>query len=262
MSIVLCSPYGGYKTPEAGLLYLLGRYLAARGSAVSQLKCNGVLPVCDRDAESNWRRPVSGCFACMQDQRDLSAWSGIGTIELSTFLSPDDVQRTARWVNGLSDEELSAAEFDGVNVSDRAAGTFAHRFDVPKLDLHNKQHVRFQRVLLLTAARLRAALKNFSQRVNPAMMCSPGGDNVFSASVQDACARTQTPVILLDASLAQRCVVLRRADGSIHECPLFIEDVLSLRNDVQTWSPELLRLLGEVETWLGVEPLPAASTGS
>ena len=55
------------------------------------------------------------------------------------------------------------------------------------------------------------------------------------------------------ANMAKRCTtVLAEHSGELHECPLLIEDVLSLRSDTKTWSPDLLAILKSTEEFLGL----------
>lgn len=261
MSILLLSPTG-QRDPESGLLYLVGRYLSGREHKVSQLLCNGVFSSCDRDSDQNWRRTVRSCFQCMREQSELANWSGVGSERLSLGVSPEVVQESARTVNALAADALTKLVYRGVEIFPLVEGSFSNRFGCSAPDLNNKAHDRFLRSLLLSAMRLFAASETLISRASPSMLLVPANNGFIPAVISAVMRERDVAVIEFEANISKRCVELKHLQGmQRHECPLLIEDLLSLRTDSKTWSPDLLGILGEVEVFLGLSSERLALAG-
>lgn len=252
MSVLLVSP-SGKRDPEVGLIYLMGRFLIGQGHHVSQLICNGVSVTCDRDADSHWRRGVHSCLTCMQEQKDLAQWGGIGAQRLSEGVDPTTVQESIRWIDGLPYEALWGASFKGVQLAELIRDTFELRFGVRAPDLNNKQHERFLRTLLAVAARLHGGVVRSLQHKTPDMILLPANAGLIASIVAKAAHAQKVPVFAWQSNLAKRCTTVHAEhSGQLHECPLVIEDVLALRSDIKTWSPDLLSILKVTEEFLGL----------
>ncbi|NDC37223.1 MAG: hypothetical protein EBZ48_04130 [Proteobacteria bacterium] len=252
MSVLLVSP-SGKRDPEVGLLYLIGRFLISQGHHVAQLMCNGVVAGCDRDADSNWRRGIQSCLGCMQEQRDLAQWGGIPALRLSEGIIAEVVQHSSRWIDSLPTEELWGAAVGGIGLAELAQATFEARFGVASPDFNNKLHDRFVRMLLAAVLRVHHGATALLKSRNPSLLLLPANAGLITATVGKAALTLKIPVFHWQAQLAKRCITIHAAHSDmLHECPLLIEDVLTLRTDMKTWSPDLVSILKATEEFLGL----------
>lgn len=252
MSILIVSP-SGKRDPEVGLLYLVGRFLIGQGHHVAQLRCNGASASCDRDGDVNWRRGIQSCLGCMQEQRELAQWSGIGARGLSEGLSPEVMLESSRWIASMDTAELWSASYKGIAVATLVEDTFLARFGVNTPDSNNKLHDRFVRGLVGSAVRMYESSLQLLGQMRPEMVLLPAHAGLIVKAVAKAAHALQVPVFSWQANLAKRCTVVHAEhSGNHHECPLLIEDVLALRTDLKTWSPDLLAILRGTEEFLGI----------
>jgi hypothetical protein len=252
MSILIVSP-SGKRDPEVGLLYLVGRFLIGQGHHVAQLLCNGASTSCDRDGDTNWRRGIQSCLGCMQEQRELAQWSGIAARGLSEGISPEIMLESSRWISAMEATELWNATYKGIPLAALVEDTFYARFGVDTPDSNNKLHDRFVRALVGSAVRMYESSMQMLGQKRPEMVLLPAHAGLIVKAVAKAAHTLQLPVFAWQANLAKRCTVVHaQHSGDHHECPLLIEDVLALRTDLKTWSPDLLAILRGTEEFLGL----------
>ncbi len=253
MRIALLAPYGPL-SQESGIIYLLGNYLSAIFPEVTQLTCNGVFSVCDRDSESNWKRGFDACLNCISDQAHLSRWSRVPAKNISPYLTPQIVENTARWLNELPTRSLLTAEFDKTNVYDLVKASFNRRFLVEQPDLQNKQHELVLRRMLLSALRMNLAAANFNKEFKPDLIFVAGGKDLLTASFCASATRHSFDSITFRWDMHNRCVNIqhpRKAEPM--SCDLLMEGISHMRPDQRTWPRELLSVIEDVLAYLEIE---------
>ncbi|RMG41452.1 MAG: hypothetical protein D6719_08520 [Candidatus Dadabacteria bacterium] len=253
MRIAIHTPFGTL-SQEAGVIYLLGNYLKDTCSDIVQLRCNGVFSMCDRDAERSWKRSIHSCAACNCDQRSLAAWSGVSGDEISRYLTPDDIERTRRWVMKLSSDALLTAEFDGVNLFSLCTHSFRTRFGVAECDMRNKQHEQVVRRLVLAAARMWLASKSFIRKFRPDISLVAGGEDFISRAYLRRAQHLNNPVALFRWNIGARHLQIFHPyrDESM-PCDILLEGIASMRADSKTWPEELLSILQEILLFLEID---------
>lgn len=262
MKAVIGSPFGSL-SEESGLIYLLANYIRSAGVDTVQLRCNGIFSLCDRDAESNWRRGIESCVSCMSDQGSLAAWSGADIRDLSLFLAPFEVEQTKRWMYTISDEELSTVEFRGIVPWHTAKNTFFFRCGVEVPDPANKVHTQVARRLLLSALRMRLAARRFLEHEAPTLVLVAGGRDFISRSLIEECVANSFGHVLFQWQLDERCVRIHHPrKPEALSCELVMNRITSMRADFRTWPLELMTILDDILQFLEIPRaellLPAA----
>lgn len=235
-------------------MYLLANYLKVSFPEVVQLRCNGVFSLCDRDADSSWTRGMASCFTCMSDQRALSSWSGVPVQDLSSFILPDDVTETKKWVLSLRDDQLLAAEFRGVSVYEVARESFANRFGSVAPDLANKNHEQYLRRLLLAAVRMSIAANRYHSKFAPDMSLVAGGRDYLTRAfvMQGRALRRDVSTFRWDVN--QRAIqIAHPREKKLLSCELVPEGIRGMRSDTRTWPSELTTIMNEIGAFLGLD---------
>ena len=262
MKVTVFAPYGS-KSPEAGLIYLVANFLRDRGANISQLRCNGVFSQCDRDGESGWKRTISSCLTCMHEQKKLAEWGVMRTEELSTFLTPEEVTSSVRWVNSVPANELMEATIDGEALAEFMKGSIAQRFGIPAIDPRNKSHEAFTRRLMLATIRMLDASRRYCTKAEFELALVAGSQNFMARCLLQEAQAAKLTAFSFTPDFNKRCVLVQSCDHtSSYECPLLIDDISELRADVKSWSPELVRLLNELIAYLGVRAVPVAASAA
>lgn len=265
MRIALHTPFGSV-SQESGLLYLLANYLTslagdAPGHELLQLQCNGAFSLCDRDADRDWKRGLHSCLSCMKDQETLAAWGKVPFVRLTSFLSPEDIERTKRWALLVNANDLEKAEFDGLSVYQLVAAT---------LQLRGKNggaisgglDQQVVRRLMLSAARMIIASHRFLTSYNPERVFVASGRDFLSSCLAAVCEVRSVELVTFRWSLEDRAIRIDRNDGSDPlKCELILEGLPLLRSDYRTWSATLLTILDSVLEYLRLPRVmaPAAS---
>lgn len=252
MKIVLHTPFGS-ASEEAGILYLLSNYLKTLGAETIQLRCNGVFSLCDRDAETGWKRGISTCFQCMHNQQNLAAWAGMATEELSRYLSADEIQESKRWIVSLSSDRLLKADFEGVNIYSICRTNFKNRFGIDDVDLQNKNHDQTLRRFMLSAVRMCLATKRFNNHQRADMSLVAGGKDFLSSAFIAQCVKQGREAALFQWDVSSRSVkIIHPKSQTIFPCGIILQDLSTVRSDSRTWPPELMKVIGEILDFLGL----------
>jgi hypothetical protein len=252
MNILLHAPYGA-RSAEAGVMVLLGKYLAGVGHSLQLLQCNGTFSLCNRDSESGWKRNLTSCLKCQQEQRGFSTWAGIPCVELSTFISTEEIAQSRNWISFLNAAQLASADLQGTVLAELCRGSFRERFGLEALDVQNKQHELLMRRLLLSTLRMNIASRKLLTALTPDLVLLAGGDDYITASLSAQAKQQHRPVGVFRWELNARAVrISRLGQERTYLCSLLLEDISSIRNDVRTWPPEVFAVLSEITDVLGI----------
>ncbi|MDC0358232.1 hypothetical protein OAO01_05390 [Oligoflexia bacterium] len=252
MKTIILAPFGGL-SQEAGIMYLLANYMLLFNSDTLQLTCNGIFSLCDRDRANSWRRNISSCLQCMSDQRNLAAWGGLHEDALSTYLRPEEVEKTKRWILTLAASELLTADYDGFALYELWQGSFHRRFGEQKPNLQNKHHENFIRRLMLSTLRMLHASKRFIDEQLPAVSFVAGGEDFITRSYIQQAKIKSSNIVKFSWDPGSRYVkILRAHDQSVFPCEVLLDSITSMRADVKTWPEELVAILDEILDFLGM----------
>lgn len=264
MRVLVHVPFAS-SSQEAGIVFLLANYLRKHPGgevAITQLQCNGVFAMCDRDAERNWKRGIHSCLSCIRDQRSYGQWGELESDQLSKYLTDDDITRTKRWVQRMSAEQLPTAEFDGVELGPLWLGSFSARFGAAQYEPQNKLHEPTARRFSVGAARMLLASRRLLTRHVPDALFIAGGDDFLTRTLSEVAKAQQIPVVRFQWVLAERSVrIYHPHRDEVLACELLVDGLTSTRSDPRTWSGDLLRILDGVVEFLELipqEPLSAA----
>lgn len=252
MKISIFAPYGPY-SQESGVVYLLGNYLKGMFSDVSQLKCNGVFSICERDAESSWKRDIDTCTLCMADQAHLQKWSDLDSVDASRCIGAQEIEMTKRWLQEQGDAELVGLEHNCLPLFEYCEQTFQKRF-AAEFDLQNKRHVQVMRKMMLSALRMQVITNNFYNTFTPDMCFVAGGGDLLSKTFIEGLSGTHTETVRFRWDMHERTISIHRArsDEAI-TCELLLDGVSNMRADHRTWPDELRMIIDDILDYLDLK---------
>lgn len=247
-------------------MFLLANYLNASrmmyGVEVTQLRCNGIFSVCDRDSERDWKRGLHSCLSCMHDQRELAAWSGIPTVDISTFLTPEVIEDTRRWLMTIPAALLPTIRLGTRELMGICRESFRLRFGVNDPDFKNVAHEQFLRRLMVGVARMIQASAGYIRAAGPTLHFVAGGRDAITASYISEVKRSGEQVVLFRWEISERTIQILHPSGTgAMGCELLLDGIPQLRGDSSTWTPSLVQILVEILSFLDIRaesPLHAA----
>lgn len=262
MKIAILAPLGS-SHQEVGVVALVANYLRSIYPEVSQLVCNGVFSVCDRDIESNWGRALDHCQRCISDQSSVGAWGNLQFLRLSSFISSNEIWDSKRWISSLEPKDMLQVNFRGLTLHDLCLGTLSSRFGVSEIDPANKQQSQFLQRLLLASLRMCIATRNFNNRFRPDLTLVAGGQDFISRSFLKQTQTDKRPAALFRWEVAARSIkVFSPYSQETYSCDFVLDDITSMRSDSSTWPSELTsaldKLLQFLDIPLGQQRLPLA----
>lgn len=245
-------PFGS-TSPEAGVIALVGNYLRGLFPDSYQLLCNGLFSFCDRDAEVEWSRDSHTCARCLADQKQSCSWASLTPLELSTYLSKDDVWESRRWALGLSDSDLLSVEFKGLRLYDLFRGSFRTRFGTENVDLANRNHAHFARKLVLATVRTCMATRRFNNVYRSDLTLVAGGYDFITSAFVEQSKRQERPAAVFRWEASNCAVrVSHPFSADSYMCNFVLENVSSMRSDVRSWPPEITQVVQELLAFLNV----------
>lgn len=246
MSIILFAPFASLN-PEAGLLYLFANYLRSQRHDISQLRCNGIFPRCDRDSENLWKRNLRSCVECIGDQRGFAKWSGIDSRELSSFILPEEIEETSRGIRDVPGNNLMAFRFKGVPLFDLCKGSVRALFGTDLPQLMDSQQVEETRALLLSTLRMSVAVRRLNNTIVPKVALVIGGQDYLTRTFVAQSMSQGVEVCVFQWNLSERVVdVIHLKDNRVLPCELVIDNVKTMRNNPDSWAPELVQHLQQI----------------
>jgi hypothetical protein len=252
MTVLLHAPYA-LTHKESSMIYLLANYLRTINIDVSQITCNGVFSLCDKDEETGWKRQIDSCMGCSHSQKSLAEWSSIPDAELSKYLQPEEIILTRRVVNELSVSQLKSMSFGGIPIYDVCLESFRLRSGALAPDFNNKKHEQVFRRLMLSAVRMCAAVKRALNTIRPDMSLVASGQDFITRSFTEQSKLLKSRIFVFKMDLHERCIkVIDVLNDKVFTCPLLLNDVTSMRPDVNTWPQELKNMMLEISEFLDV----------
>lgn len=247
-------PHGAIQR-EVGLAYLLANYMTKIGADVVQVRCDGASTVCGRDAAIGWRRGISTCLKCEEEQRRLGEWAGLKSKSIGGFLRPDEILQSAQWIGGLATEELLRAEFRGANLFSMVEGTFKARFGRALPNFSEEIEEQFSRELLVSAVRSAAAVDAFLVSFAPELVVVSGMGDLLEKACLSRLESRKLPVAILRFDPAENVIVISSSQREeAYVTRLLFEGVTRMRTDPRTWPPEISALVHEIMTFLQYSP--------
>ncbi len=254
MKLSVFSPYG-FLSKEGGLLFLVSNYLAKNGAEASLLRCDGGVQACGRDRHGAVVRTPFQCARCSNEQRSLALWAGMRMRDLSADTSPDDVTKTATWLQGVPKESLLRVEFRGINLWSVCRSEFGMRWDDVDAGSLSDAQERDLRGIFASYVRVAVASERFFSAFKPTLsLVTSLHDPLAHAFVsQSRAAQIDTAVFSYDPE-DEVVVVESLATQERYVTKLVLEGVTSMRADPRTWAPEVTSVVHELLTFLGYAP--------
>lgn len=255
MNIISFVPYG-LQSREAGLIAMIANYLRTQDLPVTQLRCNGVVPTCDRDGRDGWQRSVTSCLNCISDQSKLGRWAEQSMEDLSPYLTPADVDETKRWMLGLGKLELLTAQYQGVSLARICRSSLEARFETDRPDIMNRANEMIVRRILLSSARVLKAVRRYIHTSRPDYALIASGEDYITAAASYAFREKKVKVSLFAWNKHSNDIAIESpVSGKVATYPLVFENVTQLRKDIRTWPVELSRMLEEILAFIDLAPV-------
>ena len=253
MKIAIVVPFGVHQVESTGL-YLIAHYLQSLFPDVVQLRCNGSFQACDRDERSDWKRTVTSCMECMQEQKLLSDWANIPHVKMTSLIDVEEIRKISEWTSRLHPEHLVHAQYEQQGLfSEYCQGTFTRRFGVDFPEVTDKEQEQYLRVLLRSSAISYIISKRFVASYSPDMSFVCGsGDFITRTYLHMLKAAGKKAVIGTWKPHENALVISHPEHERTHSCGLVFDSLASMRPDVSTWPQELLASVEEVLTFAGL----------
>lgn len=247
MSIALFTPYGT-RSEESGIIYLLANYVKSNVDRLWQVRCNGTFPVCDRDRDGGWRRDVSSCAVCMSEQARLAVWSGAEIVNLSTFLTTDEVESTRHWIATLDSADIQQASYAGIEAFALCADSVEARFGRGRLE-----DLAAIKRYLLTSARAVLAARRMMSELAPDYLFVAGGSDCLSSALLSVARGSGSEIVLFRWRPSERTIHIRRGNSNeVLDCPMLLENVSEMRSNSASWPVEVRQVMDGVLDYLGL----------
>lgn len=246
MNISLFAPYGRTK-PEGGSAFLFLTFLRSIGMEGVTILCDGAVPSCMRDQEHAWSRRLPTCMTCMGMQSHHTYWAGGPQLSLSEHISPDITQRSKRYVEQLSVDNLVEATWGDYELFPLVTGSFFARFGVTTPDLRNKAHVPYLRKLYVSAIRTVEGFEEIYRHAGFQLAITLSGEDVLTGGNLSVLQRIRRPYVQFRCDDDADSFLLRRSwDDAQERYPLLIDDVSRLRPNVHTWGEQVTTILEQM----------------
>jgi hypothetical protein len=175
--------------------------------------------------------------------------------DLSADTSPDDVTKTATWLQGVPKESLLRVEFRGINLWSVCRSEFGMRWDDVDAGSLSDAQERDLRGIFASYVRVAVASERFFSAFKPTLsLVTSLHDPLAHAFVsQSRAAQIDTAVFSYDPE-DEVVVVESLATQERYVTKLVLEGVTSMRADPRTWAPEVTSVVHELLTFLGYAP--------
>jgi hypothetical protein len=250
MRVALFSPYGS-EGPDSGLMFLIAAYLKFIGTEVAVLECDGASAVCGRD-KPGARRDFAFCARCRAEQRTLERWGEFPVERLSSYLEPEEAEQTLRWVVGLPDEGLEKAEYRGIVLRDLVNANFRQLHGGERPDGSSDQTASL-RTLIVESMRLFLAVRSFYGVYEPDLVLVPESEDYYFQVARAQADMEKRKTVLIRGDAGSRATTILHPDKrTLLTCDWVFGELSGMRKDCSTWPKEMLQLIREILSFLGI----------
>lgn len=254
MKLAVFSPYGVYGR-ESGVLYLVANFLLRQGAEGMQLRCDGAVRSCGRDQKHGWNRTLFSCSRCMAEQKATADWASLRAKSISSFLLPDDIQQSQKWISSLPREVLLQSEFRGVPLWDICKDEFIARFGEEEIDLRSQQQELALRDQYLSVVHAMVGIDRFVSTVNPTLHLIAGGKDSLSKAYKTIASRGRFEGALFWYDPQEEVIAVESlVSGARYNTKLILDNITGMRSEPKTWAPEVTAIMHEMLTFLGFAP--------
>ena len=252
MKLAIFSPYGSFHR-ESSLMYLVANYLDKQGGDVAQLRCDGALPACGRDKKHQTGRTPFSCLQCMGEQKALAQWSGIKSLDISSFIVPDDALKSAQWISSIGRSDLYRIEFRGVRLWDVCEQEFRSRWSLDesleKITIGQEQDLR---ALYVSYVHTLVSSERFLASWKPTLNFVAAAKDPLSQAYISQVRRTESDAAIFSYHAAEESITVESLKtGQSYTTTLLLPEATEMRADPRTWAPELTAIVNEMLSFLG-----------
>jgi len=251
MRLALFSPYGSFHR-EAGLLYLVANYLDKQGGEVVQLRCDGALSACGRDKKHIGGRSPFACLQCLGEQSALSQWAGVRSRDVSSFIAPEDVTQSSKWISSVAREELDRLEFRGIRLWEMCSNEFAARWGAAQVSSLTPTQEQSVRALFVSYVHAVVASERFLASWKPTLSFAISQSDLISNAYLSQLRRSGGEAAIFTFNSQEESIVVESLhSGAKYTTTLILPEITEMRADPRTWAPELAAIVNELLSFLG-----------
>jgi hypothetical protein len=251
MKLAIFSPHGSFHR-ESGLMYLVANYLDKQGGDVAQLRCDGALPACGRDRSHQSGRTPFACLQCMGEQKALVQWANIKGRDLSSYIVPDDVLKSAQWISSIGKADLFRIEFRGVRLWEVCEQEFQARWNIESLEKVSSAQERDLRALYVSYVHTVVSSERFIASWKPTLSFVVGSSDPLAQGYLSQVRRVGGEAALFSYDTTNESISVESLkSGERYTTTLIIPEATEMRADPRTWAPELTAIVNEMLSFLG-----------
>jgi hypothetical protein len=255
MRLAVFSPYGSVYR-QGGLLFLVTNYLSKLGAETTVLRCDGAVKACRRDSKAGQKgRTISSCITCAGEQAALATWASVRMMQLSSFITAEDVLQGSMWIADVPSEDLCRLEFKGESLWQACAEDVQERFPQANPDALRLEESVYVRNLYSAYIQTAVATERFLSSVQPTItLIAAAGDALSRAYLLQA-QRLEGDVAVFSYDANDEAVAVESLrGGSRYTTKVVLDGITSMRSDPRTWGPEVTSLVHDILTVLGYGP--------
>jgi hypothetical protein len=254
MKISVFSPHGSYGR-ESGVLYLVANYLLRQGAEGFQLRCDGAVAACGRDKKHNWNRTPFSCTRCMSEQKATADWATLRAKTLSSFLIPDDIVQSKKWIASVKRSDLLQSEFRGIPLWELCKDDINARFGGIDVAAASPSQDLAIRDLMLSAVHTLVSVDRFVTTVAPTLHLIAGGSDTLSAAYKTVVQKGRLDAAVFSYDAQEEVIAVESLlSGARYNTKLILDNITTMRTDPKTWAPEVTAIMHEMLTFLGFAP--------
>lgn len=248
--IVFC-PYGT-TSRGAGVTLLIARYLAQR-QEVTFLQCNGCISICGRDEQTGFRRTLSSCFRCINEQQSCANFvnspdgKGVAQRSLGEWISAEVVEESRRVAQG----SLAGMKYNNISIAECIEPSFLERSGKRFADLgRSSLDEQLARRMAIAAVRVIQGVQGAIKEITPSYLIVEGGDDYLSKIVTTVAKNNNIPVLHVAWSKQERAVVIWKTEDKKIVSPFVLDEISTMRPEVGSWPSELVDIAEQAASLL------------
>jgi hypothetical protein len=176
-------------------------------------------------------------------------------VQLSSFITAEDVLHGSIWISEVPTQDLSRLEFKGESLWQACAEDVQDRFPEVNPDILRAEESVYVRDIYTAYIQTAVASERFLSAVQPSItLIAASGDALSRAYLMQA-QRLEGDVAVFSYDAHDEAVAVESLrGGSRYTTKVLRDGITSMRTDPRTWGPEVTSLVHDILTVLGYGP--------
>ena len=191
----------------------------------------------------------------MSEQKATADWATLRAKTLSSFLVPDDIVQSKKWIASVKRQDLLQSEFRGIPLWEICRDDINARFG--ECDGVSTSPLQDQAIrdLMLSAVHTLVSVDRFITTVAPSLHLIAGGNDTLSAAYKTVVQKGRFEAAVFSYDAQEEVIAVESLlTGTRYNTKLILDNITSMRTDPKTWAPEVTAIMHEMLTFLGFAP--------